>query len=85
MYHLPWGEQPEHPIHSQQSQVEKSTSQPKQNNNGNINNQTIQTIHKHVCMHECNHNKMHLGSLVGNDHFMSYEVVLVDTRFWSKF
>ena len=59
VHHLPWGEQPEHPTHSQQSQVEKSTSQPKQNNNGNINNQTIQTLHKHVCMHECNHIKMH--------------------------
>ena len=41
MYDLPWVEQPEHPI---QSQAMKSSSQPKQNNNSNINKQKIQTI-----------------------------------------
>ena len=60
VYHLPWVEQPEHPIQSQQSQAMKSSSQPKQNNNSNINKQTIQTIqYKYVCMHEWKHNKVH--------------------------
>ena len=60
VYHLPWGEQPEHPTQSQQSQAKKSSSQPKQNNNSNINKQIIQTIqNKYVCMHEWKHNKVH--------------------------
>ena len=70
MYHLPWVEQPEHPAQAQQSQVLKSSSQSKQNNNSNINKQTIQTSQKkYVCMHECNHNKVQQCKMVGYDNF----------------
>ena len=51
VYHLPWWEQPEHPTQSQQSQAKKSSSQPKQDNNSNINKQAIQTIQNmYACM-----------------------------------
>ena len=54
VYHLPWVEQPEHPTQSHQSQAMKSSSQPKQDNNSNINKQQFNQykINMYACMND---------------------------------